>query len=237
MTSSIKTLIVLPAKNEAEALRDVIPEIKEQKISADILVVDDGSRDETAAAARQADILVISLPCGLGVAGAREAGFEYARENDYDIVVQMDADGQHDPKYIKNVIRPIVAGKVDAVIGSRFLRQQYSHQTSRPRYIGISILSAILSFLTEKKITDPTSGFSAYNKKAIKILSFNYPSDYPEPEVPIILHRAMLKFCEIPITIRPRAGGQSSISYKKALYYFTKVMLGIFITCLRKIEK
>ena len=232
-----RILICIPAKNESSQLLKTIAEIFKTQKDTDILVVNDDSSDKTAAVAEKAGATVISLYSNLGIAGAREAGFKYAKENNYDILVQMDADGQHDPKYIKNLIKPLLLNKTDVVIGSRFLRAQYSNQTSRPRYIGISLLSSILTFLTSQKITDPTCGFSAYNKKAINILAKNYPSDYPEPEVPIILYRAMLKFKEIPIKIRPRAGGQSSISYKKALYYFTKVLLGIFITCIRKIEK
>ncbi|MBE3094504.1 MAG: glycosyltransferase family 2 protein, partial [Actinobacteria bacterium] len=207
------------------------------KNNTNILVIDDCSKDQTNAVLQKSPVFVLPLPLNLGIAGARETGFQYALENNYDIIVQMDADGQHDPKYINQLIKPILENRADAVIGSRFLRAKYDHQTSRSRYIGISILAFILTFLTGRKITDPTCGFSAYNQKAIRILSLNYPSDYPEPEIPIILYRAMLKFKEVPIRIRPRAGGHSSISYKKALYYFSKVFLGILITCIRKIEK
>ena len=232
----MRVLIAIPACNEEKSLPRVISEIKKEFKEGDILVVDDGSTDETAELAKKAGAFVLSLPFNLGIAGAREAGFLYALENGYDLVVQMDADGQHDPKYIRSLTEPVVKNEVDAVIGSRFLNSKFNHQTSRSRYLGISLLSFILTILTSKKITDPTSGFSAYNKRVIKFLALNYPSDYPEPEIPLLLNRGGFRFKEIPIEVRQRQAGKSSISYKHALYYLGKVLLGILITCIRKIR-
>ena len=233
----MKILIVIPAYNEENSLPKVISEIKKRFKKADILIVDDGSIDKTAEVAQKSGAFVLSCPINLGIAGAREAGLNYALENDYDIVVQMDADGQHDPKFISDLIEPLVKNEIDATIGSRFLNHKFKNQTTRARYLGISLLSFILGILTGKKITDPTSGFSAYNKKAVKFLNLNYPSDYPEPEMPLLLHRGGFSFFEIPIKIRERQTGQSSISYKAAFYYLSKVVLGLLINSVGKVQK
>lgn len=233
----MQTLIVVPTYNEEKSLPEIISEIRKDFPEGDILIVDDGSTDKTAKVAQKSGAYVLSLPFNLGIAGAREVGFKYALENNYDIVVQMDADGQHDPRFIKDLIKPLIENKFDAILGSRFLKQKFKNQTTRARYLGISLLSFILTLLTGKKITDPTSGFSAYKRKAVQFLVQNYPSDYPEPEIPLLLKRGGFKFKEIPIKVRSRQAGSSSISYKNTLYYLGKVLLGIFITCLRKVEK
>jgi len=232
----MKTLIAIPAHNEEKSLPGVITEIKKEFKESDILVIDDDSTDETAKVAKKVGAFVLPLSFNLGIAGAREAGFLYALENDYDLVVQMDADGQHNPKYIRSLIDPIIKNEVDATIGSRFVNSKFNHQTSRSRYLGIALLSFILTILTGRKITDPTSGFSAYNKGVIKFLTLNYPFDYPEPEIPLLLKRGGFRFKEVPIEIRQRQAGKSSLSYKHAVYYLGKVLLGIFITAIRKIE-
>lgn len=232
----MKTVVVIPAYNEEKSIGKVILEVKKE-FGGDILVVDDGSVDNTGRIAEKAGALVLSLPFNLGIAGAREVGFIYALENGYDCLVTMDADGQHDPKFIKDLIAPILKKEVDVVIGSRFLGSKFKNQTTQARYLGISFLSFILTILLGKKITDPTSGFSAYNKKAIRFLASSYPSDYPEPEIPLLLNKGGLRFKEVAIKSRQRQAGTSSISYKNTPYYLGKVLLGIFITCLIKTKR
>jgi len=233
----MKSLIVIPAFNEAKSLPSVIKEIRNSLKNIDILVIDDGSLDQTSLVAQKSGALVIQMPYNLGIASSRETGLWYALENDYDILIQMDADGQHDSRYIPKLLEPILLKRADAVIGSRFVNNKNIDQTSTPRYFGISLLSLILAILTGQRIFDPTSGFSAYNKRAMGVLAKNYPSDYPEPEIPIILHRAALKLKEVSVKMRIRKTGQSSISYKNALYFLGKVLIGMIVTMLRKVER
>ncbi len=229
----MKTLIIVPAYNEEESLPGVIRDLRENVRFADILVVNDGSRDETARTARDMDVAVLSLPFNLGIGGAMQAGYLYAREGGYDVAVQFDGDGQHLAEEIKKLLRPVQEGSADLVVGSRFLnRGQYTATAFRK--IGIWIFSAVLSRILGMPVTDSTSGFRAANRRVIEFFSRTYPDDYPEVEALVLLHRKKLRIAEVPVSMRERTGGRSSITPIRSAYYMIKVLLAIFIDLLKK---
>jgi hypothetical protein len=228
-----RTLVVVPAYNEEANLKATVTDLRENLNFADILVVDDGSTDNTALVARQLGCKIISLPFNLGVGAAVQTGFKYAKLKGYEMVVQFDGDGQHAASSIPKLIRALVANKVDMVIGSRYLlKSQY--QTPIARRIGMMILSKAISMIVGRKITDCTSGFRVLNKRAIDFCADVYPTDYPEAEILPTLHYAGLTFIEEPATITPRLAGRSSITWTRAIYYMVKVILAVYIVTLRK---
>jgi glycosyltransferase involved in cell wall biosynthesis len=228
-----RILAILPAFNEEKNVGQVIAEIKKQRLGIDILVVNDGSSDKTSQVARRAGALVIDLPVNLGIGGAVQTGFIYARDQAYDFAFQIDADGQHRGDQIKSILDPVLAKKVDVSIGSRFLGKG-KYQPSFLRKIGMRIFEFVNSNLAGQKITDNTSGFRAYNFKAIKLLAEHYPDDYPEPEAVIILARNGLKIKEIPVKMRGRLSGTSSITFLRSAYYMVKVLISILASRFRE---
>lgn len=223
-----KVLIIIPAYNEAENIVHVVNHMMEQAPQYDYLVVNDGSTDHTLALCRRENFRYLDLPINMGIGGAVQAGYVYARKYDYDIAVQMDGDGQHDIAYLDRMLAPILSGEADVVIGSRFLEKE-GFQSSASRRMGINILSALIWLTTGKRIMDVTSGYRAVNKMFIQIYSEDYPMDYPEPEaiVAAIMHLGRVK--EVPVQMRAREGGTSSITFKKSIYYMIKVTLAILI--------
>ncbi|MDE5937923.1 MAG: glycosyltransferase family 2 protein [Lachnospiraceae bacterium] len=223
-----KVLIIIPAYNEAENIVHVVNHMMEQAPQYDYLVVNDGSTDHTLALCRRESFRYLDLPINMGIGGAVQAGYVYARKYDYDIAVQMDGDGQHDIAYLDRMLAPILSGEADVVIGSRFLEKE-GFQSSASRRMGINILSALIRLTTGKRIMDVTSGYRAVNKMFIQIYSEDYPMDYPEPEaiVAAIMHLGRVK--EVPVQMRAREGGTSSITFKKSIYYMIKVTLAILI--------
>ena len=226
-----KILIIIPTHNEAPNIAKVINEAKEKCPFADILVVNDGSQDSTEEVAKRQGVKVINIPFQLGVGGAMQTGFIFAYQNDYDIVVQLDGDGQHEPPEIRNLIQPITNRQADVVIGSRFLEKNGYHPDILHR-LGIKMLSKLLFFITGQRFTDPTSGFRAANKAAIAFYSEAYPVDYPEAEAIMLLIKRNFKLKEIPTTMRPRFSGRSSIRRLHTIYYMLKVTLAIFVASL-----
>ena len=226
---SKKILITIPAYNEVGNVGRTVQEIISSSISVDILVVDDGSSDATAHEARQTPALVASLPFNLGIGGAVQTGFRYALQEGYPYVVQMDGDGQHDTAYLKELLAPVFQGEADMTIGSRFIGPFLGYRSSFVRRIGINFFAHLISFLTGYSITDPTSGFRAYNTRAIKIFAENYPYDFPEPEAIVVAQRAGLRIKEVPVQMRKRTIGVSSIRYMKTLYYMIKVTVAILL--------
>ncbi len=178
------------------------------------------------------NIKVVSLPVNLGIGGAVQTGYLYALRHGYDIAIQVDGDGQHDPQFIKYLIQRLNEG-YDLCIGSRFIENE-GFQSSKARRIGIRYFSWLIKLLTGKRITDPTSGFRACNRKVIELFANDYPIDYPEPETVVTVLRNRLKVCEMPVIMRPRAGGVSSISSTNAIYYMIKVTLAIIISAISK---
>ncbi len=228
-----RLLVIIPAYNEEDSLGRVIRSVQKVLPGADILVVNDGSADATPEIADGYGVKVASLPYNLGIGSAMQTGFMYARDYYYDIAVQVDGDGQHDPAEIVELITPLIQGTADVVIGSRYIENR-GYITPKLRRLGILILSGIISLLIGQKTTDPTSGFRAWNRRAIHFCSSDYPFDYPEPESVVTFKRAGLRTAEVPVTMNPRYGGQSSITPLHSGYYMVKVIMSIFIGLLRQ---
>lgn len=233
MESERKTLVVIPAFNEEGSIKRVIEGVRVTLPQSAILVVNDGSTDLTSEIAKAKGAIVLDLPFNLGIGGAMQAGFRYAFEKGYDIAVQVDADGQHDAKEIPRLLLPLAEKKADMVIGSRFLGGS-EFKSSMMRRVGISIFSHVISMIVGQKITDPTSGFRAVNRRAIQLFASDYPQDYPEPEALILVHQCRLKMAEVPVGMSERYAGESSITSIRSIYYMVKVLLAIFVDCFKK---
>jgi len=228
-----RTLVIIPAFNEEASLGKVLDQVREAVPFADVVVVNDGSADATPLIATQKGAYVLSLPYNLGIGSAMQCGFLFAGERGYDVAVQVDGDGQHDPKEIPDLLRTLSETGVDIVVGSRYIEPR-GYITPWPRRVGIVILAAIISLVTRQRVTDPTSGFRASNRRAVAFCADDYPFDYPEPESVVLFWRAGLRFGEIPVTMNARYGGQSSITPLRSGYYMIKVVLAILIGLLRQ---
>jgi glycosyltransferase involved in cell wall biosynthesis len=199
-----------------------------------VVVINDGSNDDTAPLARAAGAVVLDMPYNVGIGAAVQTGFIYAAQHNYDVAVQTDGDGQHPAQEIPRLVEALATNQADVVIGSRFMDpDRPGYQQTTARRVGGQILAQILSMTTGQRITDPTSGFRASNRRALTLCAQLYPHDYPEPEAIIILHRAGLRLCEIPVRMVPRETGVSSITFLRGGYYMTKVILAILINLLR----
>jgi glycosyltransferase involved in cell wall biosynthesis len=227
-------LAVIPAYNEAATVADVVERVREQTPLFDVVVVNDGSTDDTAALAAAAGADVLELPFNLGIGGAVQAGFVYARENGYRYMTQVDGDGQHEPREISTLIEAMAADpSLDVVCGSRFLVPgEYLPPVSRRT--GIHLFAFLLSRIVGQPVTDPTSGFRLYNRRAIELFAADYPHDYPEVEAVLMLHTHRLRMGEVPVRMFERGGGHSSISSGKSVYYMIKVLLALFVGLLRR---
>jgi len=231
---TMKILTIVPAYNESANIGKVIEDICGHEKKLDILVVNDGSHDHTGAIAEESgDAFVINLPCNLGIGGCVQTGFKFAKIKGYDIALQFDGDGQHKAEEINKILLPIEQDVADVVIGSRFIKKNIGFQSTFLRRIGIKIFEIVNSVLIKHTITDNTSGFRAYNRKAIHFLSENYPLDYPEPEAVIILGKNNFRISEVPIIMQEREGGKSSIQGIRSLYYMIKVLLAVIMSSLR----
>jgi glycosyltransferase involved in cell wall biosynthesis len=226
-------LVIIPAFNEAESISGVIGDLKANLSIADILVVDDGSLDATARIASEHGVHVLKLPFNLGIGGAMQAGYLYAQRRGYDIAVQFDGDGQHLAHEAKKLLQPVVDGSADIAIGSRFLGQG-DYKPSFSRKVGIKVFSTILSCILGTRVTDTTSGFRAANRRVIEFYSRAYPDDYPEVEALVLLHKAGMRIAEVPVRMRERTSGQSSITAVRSVYYMVKVLLAVVIDLLKK---
>lgn len=228
MEEKENVLLIIPAYNEAENIERVVEKLIRNFPQYDYVVVNDGSSDGTGELCMEKGYQVLNLPINLGIGGAVQTGYRYALKYGYDIAIQLDGDGQHDAAYVKKLIEPLLAGEADVVIGSRFLRRE-GFQSSRSRRIGINILSDLIWICTGKRIRDVTSGFRAVNRRFISIYAEDYPSDYPEPEAIItaVMHRG--RVAEVPVVMKEREGGTSSITFRKSVYYMIKVTLAILV--------
>jgi len=233
MVPSERILVIIPAYNEERSIGKVIEDVKTHFQQADILVINDGSTDDTSGKAKNCSVTVLDLPYNLGIGGAMQAGYKYAFEKEYDVAIQVDGDGQHAPKEIRKLFENLVKNGNDMTIGSRFLGRS-AYRASTMRRVGIVILSMVVSVLIRQKVTDPTSGFRAASRKAIRVFALDYPQDYPEPEVLVLLSRNGLKIEEVPVKIEQRSYGESSITNIRAIYYMIKVLLAIFVDCFKK---
>lgn len=223
-----RALVIIPAYNEADAIGRTIRDLRRHAAWADVVVVNDGSRDATAMVARKAGARVLDLPVNLGIGGAVQTGYRYAWEQGYDVALQFDGDGQHRAARLQDVARPVLDGQADLVAGSRFLAPR-GMTAYGMRRVGIAFLARVLSTVLRQRITDPTSGFRAAGRRAIQLFAAEYPQDYPEPESLVLVHRQGLRVAEVPVTMRRRRGGVSSIGIWSGLHYMTKVTLAVLM--------
>jgi glycosyltransferase involved in cell wall biosynthesis len=229
---SRKTLIIVPAYNEEGSISRVVTNIREQVPGADILVVNDGSKDRTGRKARESGAMVINLPYNMGIGSAVQSGFLFAKEKGYHVAVQVDGDGQHPAGDIPRLVAALDDG-ADVSIGSRFV-QATGYRPPLLRALGIRIFSFLVSLIVGKRVYDTTSGFRAINRKAILLLTESYPHDYPEVEALITIHRHGLRFVEVPVEMNHRQEGKSSISAGAAVYYMLKVTLAILVAGIKR---
>ena len=234
-----KILLIIPAYNEEENVLKVYNTIKnyneknEQKL--DYVFINDGSKDSTLKILEENNLNHINLINNLGIGGAVQTGYKYAHENNYDIAVQFDGDGQHDINYVIKICEPLIDGQVDMCIGTRYLDKSSSKfQSTFMRRLGANIISMFIKICCGVRITDPTSGLRMVNRDVMKIFAYDYPKDYPEPESVVAILRQKKNVEEIPVIMKAREGGVSSISPKKSVYYMIKVTLAILIERIRK---
>ena len=232
-----KVLLVIPAYNEEENILKTCQKIKKENKELDFIVINDGSKDNTKKILEDNNIPHINLIHNLGIGGAVQTGYKYALENNYDIVVQFDGDGQHDVRYVEKLIKPIVDGKADFTIGSRFIEELSKFKSSRARRFGINIISFFMKLFTGKKIYDTTSGFRAVNREIIEFFAMYYPSEYPEPVSTTELLKQGKIVEEVSVEMNEREGGVSSIRAWKNAYYMINVILSMFIVSIRRYKK
>lgn len=224
----MRVALIVPAYNEARNLPGLAEALRSHAPDSDVVVVDDGSDDDTARVAAAMGCAVLRLPMNLGIGGAVQAGYLWAWERGYEVAVQIDGDGQHDPAFLGALLAPIAAGTADVVIGSRFLSVGGFRSTA-VRRAGIAYLSWFLRLRCGARVTDPTSGFRAASRDAIELFARYYPSDYPEPEAIALARRAGLRIAEVPVRMYERAHGRSSIDLWRTLYYLVKVSLALVL--------
>src|SRR3954468_6473399 len=230
MPSTCSYLAVVPAYNEEGTVARVVTTIQERAPQFDVVVVDDGSTDATAEQAERAGAKVVRHPFNLGIGGAVQSGFTYALEHGYDRLVQIDADGQHEPGELPKLIEAMDADpRLDMVGRSRFLPEKRAYVAPISRRTGIHIFAFLLSRIVGQRVSDPTSGFRLCNRRAIRLFAHDYPHDYPEVEAVLMLHFHRLQMREIPVRMFERGGGVSSISSGKSVEYMFKVLLAIFV--------
>jgi len=228
------TLIIIPAYNEAENIDSLVQKLKHADGSWDILVINDGSTDNTSKLAKASGkAVVIDLPFNLGIGGCVQTGFKYAKLYNYEYALQFDGDGQHKIEEINKLLNIVKNKEADVAIGSRFVQKHGGYKSTSPRRLGIKIFEITSYLMIRQKITDNTSGFRAYNKKTINFLSENYPTDFPEPEIVIMLGKNKFKIKEIFTQMQERQGGVSSISLAQSPYYMIKVLLAMFMASIR----
>ena len=232
----MKKLIIIPAYNESECIEQTIKEIKEKAEGFEYVIINDCSTDDTRKICEKNGYTIINLPVNLGIGGAVQTGYLYAQQNGYDFAVQVDGDGQHDPVFLNKMAEELENSNVDMVIGSRFIEKE-GFQSSGVRRLGIKYFGFLIWLLTGKKITDPTSGLRMVKRTIIKEFAKEYPNDYPEPESVVAVIRRKYEVKEIPVIMKERIGGISSISPMKSIYYMLKVTIAMLIERIRKSER
>jgi glycosyltransferase involved in cell wall biosynthesis len=231
---TVRRVALVPAFNEEANVGRVVDEIRAFDPSLDVVVVDDGSYDRTAEVAHEHGATVVRLPFNLGIGGAVQTGFRFAFEHGYDLAVRIDGDGQHDPSQLDRILAPVVRGEADIAVGSRFAGDRDGYRSSRSRRLGIRLLAWVVSRIVGRRVTDTTSGFQALNRRAIELFAHDYPHDYPEVEATIMVSRHRLRSVEVPVSMRERGGGRSSITALRSVYYMVKVLLAIFVGLFRR---
>jgi glycosyltransferase involved in cell wall biosynthesis len=230
---ALRRVAIVPGYNEEGSIGAVIDEIRAADPEIEIVVIDDGSRDRTADAARAKGARVLELPFNLGIGGAVQTGYRYAHEHGFDLALRVDGDGQHDPAQFLVLAGPVLSGHADIAVGSRFIGRK-GYRSSRSRRFAIRILSWTVTLLVGGRVTDPTSGFQVANRRAIALFAAYYPHDYPEVEATVLAAKAGLRRAEVPVEMRERSAGRSSIGAVRSVYYMVKVMLAVFVAVFRR---
>jgi glycosyltransferase involved in cell wall biosynthesis len=230
---SVRRIAIVPAYNEELNIGRVVDELRAFDPELDVVVVSDGSVDRTAEVAAEHGAHVVQLPFNLGIGGAVQTGFQYAHENGYELVVRCDGDGQHDPSELPKVLAPVLAGEADIAVGSRFAGGT-GYRSSATRRVGIHLLAVIVSAIARQRVTDTTSGFQALNRKALDLFAADYPHDYPEVEGMVMTIKHRLRLTEVPVTMREREHGRSSITALRSIYYMAKVFVALFVGLFRR---
>lgn len=233
MTSPPRVLVIIPAHNEEESLPGTLAEVRTKAPGVDILIVDDGSRDGTSAVARALGVPVVRHPVNLGVGGALQTGFRYAVEKGYDVGVQLDADGQHDPFYLGVLLEPVLAGLCEVSIGSRYVTST-GYRAPLNRRIGMLLFSGVVKLASGHTITDTTSGFRAYTRRVMEVCQHDFPKDFPDAPLLITFARNGFRLLEVPVVMRERVAGQSFYTLGKQLYYPYKNLLASLMALIRR---
>ena len=228
-TSTFRLLAIIPALNEAESIAAVIAEIREHLPNAIALVIDDGSTDETATRALAAGARVARMPFNIGIGGAMQTGFRIAADEGFDVAVQIDGDGQHPAAEVTALLQTLASTEANYVIGSRFTGPDRTYRPPIGRRGGIAVYAWLVSRLVRQPITDATSGLRAADRRTIHLFAEHYPHDYPEVEAIVLAKRNGLRITEVPVVMRPRSSGRSSITPIRSLYYMVKVTLAVLV--------
>jgi glycosyltransferase involved in cell wall biosynthesis len=232
--ASRKRIAIIPALNEAETIGHVIQEIRSVDPGFEILVVDDGSDDGTGEIAEAAGARLLRLPFNLGIGGAVQTGYRYALANGYNIAVQIDGDGQHDPAQLLVILEPLVHGEADIVIGSRFAGVG-SYRAAAHRRFGMKVFARVVSLIVRQPLTDTSSSFRALNRRALSLFAVDYPHGFLETvEATVLAGKYHLRLKEVPVTMRERQLGSSSLTIARSLYYTAKVLLAVFVSLFRR---
>lgn len=229
----LRTLAIVPAYNEADSIGTVLEEIRAAEPDLEIVVIDDASTDRTSRVAEAEGVQVLRLPFNVGIGGAVQTGYQYALAHGFELAIQVDGDGQHDPREIGRVIAPVIDGRADLAVGTRFVAGG-GYRGTRLRRAGIRLFAAIVSLMVRQRVSDTTSGFRAVNRKALRLFAEHYPHDYPEVESIVLLSRHGLRMVEVPVQMRIRESGNSSITAVRSVYYMVKVLLALFIGMFRR---
>lgn len=229
-----RLVAVVPAFDEEAAIGAVVTEIRAVDPTIDVVVVDDGSTDRTGEAARAAGAAVVRLPFNLGIGAAVQTGFRYALEQGYDVAVRLDGDGQHDAAELPKLLAPLGRDEADVVTGSRFRDEEAGYRPPLGRRLGIVWFARLVTLLSRQRVTDTTSGFQALNRDAIELFARDYPSDYPEVEATVLLLKHRLRLVEVPVRMREREHGSSSITFVRSIYYAIKVTLALLVAMARR---
>jgi glycosyltransferase involved in cell wall biosynthesis len=231
--ATVKRIAIVPAFNEERNVGRVLDELRAIDPGLDVVVVSDGSTDRTAEVASARGAYVIRLPFNLGIGGAVQTGFRYAWEEGYELAVRLDGDGQHDPGELRALVAPVVAGEADLAVGSRFVAGG-GYRSSAARRVGIRILARVVSLIARQRLTDTTSGFQACNRRAISLYAADLPHDYPEVEGMVMAIKHRIRLVEVPVTMREREHGHSSIGTLASIYYMVKILLALFVDLFRR---
>jgi glycosyltransferase involved in cell wall biosynthesis len=233
--AALKRIAIVPAYNEERNIGRVLDELRAVDPGLDVVVVSDGSTDRTAEVAAARGAHVVRLPFNVGIGGTVQTGFRYAWEEGYELAVRLDGDGQHDPGELPKLVAPVVAGSADLAVGARFAVVG-GYRSSAARRIGIRILARVVSLIARQRLTDTTSGFQACNRRAIAAYAADLPHDYPEVEGIVMAIKHRIRLVEVPVTMREREHGRSSIGALASIYYMIKILLALFVDLFRRVE-